>query len=449
MAEVVNLGQRFLSAIVSRAKTAALLGKQFGTKRDLYEALGYPKTLTFDHYKARYERGGIASRVVRALPQATWRNPPILKEVGVRSTDSEFVQKFNTLEKRTALFAELERADRLAGIGRYAILLIGIRASGQLISPVRLSTLRNEKDVLYFSSYTEGRASIEMYDSNPMSERFGEPSLYSIDLLGDVMEGSPSRGTPTINQQVHWTRLIHIAEGLDEDRVYGKPRLEPIWNYLEDLDKVMGGTAEAIWRTVDRGIQFDVDKDAELGDEELNDISEEIDEYMHGLRRYLRTQGVTANVLGSELPDPRGAFEAILSLISGTAGIPQRILLGSERGQLASSSDERNFNARVKERQVAFAEPNILRPTVDRLMEVGVLPRVEYTVEWPDLSTLTAREQADVAARMGQAARSFSEALSQPVLTREEVREQYFKLPRDPEFDGFNSSDEDDEDDES
>ena len=61
-----------------------------------------------------------------------------------------------------------------------------------------------------------------------------------------------------------------------------------------------------------------------------------------------------------------------MSLIGGTLGIPTRILLGSERGQLASSSDERNFSSRVKERQQSYAEPTMIRAFTNRLKSVGV-----------------------------------------------------------------------------
>ena len=60
--------------------------------------------------------------------------------------------------------------------------------------------------------------------------------------------------------------------------------MEPVWNYLDDLDKIMGGSSEAVWRTVDRGIQFDIDKDADLTSEDEDDFEDEIDEYIHGLQ---------------------------------------------------------------------------------------------------------------------------------------------------------------------
>lgn len=442
--KLMRLQQAFTnmtSTLVSRAKTAALVGKQFGSDRDLYTALGYRRTINFSDYYQRYERGGIAARVISSLPQATWRNAPEVHEKGVRDEDSVFVKRFNEIAAKKKLFHYLERVDRIGGIGRYGALLIGIRASGQLRDPVRKRDTRPLDDLSYFSAYTEGSAGIKDFNTSATSTRFGLPEVYQIDLMGQLNTIGNRGQTPSKTVDIHASRVVHVAEGLDEDEVFGVPRLRTVWNYLDDLDKIVGSSAEAFWRVVDRGIQFDIAKDAELDDDDADDLADEIDEYMHGFKRYLRTRGVTANVLGTDTPDPRGAAETTLGLIAGTTGIPQRVLLGSERGQLASNNDERNFNSRARERQLLYAEPQILRPTIERLIAYGFLPDVEYEVEWPDLSTLTAREKADVSARMGQAAKNFEAAVG-PFLGKGEVREVYFGLPRESSEELVSSSQE-------
>lgn len=419
------------STIISRSKTAALLGKTFGNKRDLYAALGYNRSITIQEYRERAERS-IAKRIVNAFPQATWRNSPIVTENGQRAGDSSFAQEFQQLAIRTKLFHYLERADKLAGVGSYGILMLGVRASGQLKDPLRGNKNRNPDDLMFLSAFLEESAGIQDYEIDPTNPRFGMPKTYNIDLMGSLSNYGVSQVTkPSVPSVVHHSRIIHIAEELGEDEIFGQPRLMAVWNYLDDLDKIMGGSAEAFWRVIDRGIQFDVDKDAMLDSEEEADLVDEIEEYMHGFKRYLRTRGIKANVLGSDAPDPSDAVNTVMSLISGTTGIPKRVLLGSEVGQLASTQDDKNFNMRVRERQTSFAEPQILRPFIDRLMEYGLLPKVEYEVIWPDLSMLTEKERADVAARSSQAAKNFKEALGESPISKEEIRLKYFDLPSD------------------
>lgn len=417
--------------LFQRAKLAVQAGITFEGARDLYDKLGYKKFLVFSDYWGRYERGGIAARVVDAYPQATWRNAPAIIEVGVSAADSEFVNKFNALEKKLKLFHYLERADRLSGIGAYGILVIGVSKSGGLENP--LMELRETEEVIYLSTYTEINAKINGLISDPQNPLFGQPESYQISLFSNTTV-SAETSLPTVNKDIHHSRVIHLAEGLDEDEVFGRPRMRRVWNYLDDLDKIAGGTAEAVWLTADRGIQFDIDKDAVLDDQDKEDMADEIDEYMHGMKRFLRTQGIKANVLGSDVPDPRGAFLVTTSLIAGTVSIPQRVLFGSERGQMAGNQDERNFNSHVIERQTSYAEPKILRPLIDKLISIKALPNPKrgYRVKWPDPSTMTAKELSDVAARNAQAIRNIATQTKegQLVVSAGEFRETFLGLPR-------------------
>ena len=76
--EVASL--RVLSELVggvgSRVDLARYAGKSFHGKRDLYDALGYDRSLVVEKYRDRYERYGVAKRIVEAAPKATWRGRP-------------------------------------------------------------------------------------------------------------------------------------------------------------------------------------------------------------------------------------------------------------------------------------------------------------------------------------------------------------------------------------
>ena len=126
-----------ISTIISRADLANRAGLTFDGKRDLYKELGYRRVLTFAEYDDRYQRGGIASRIVDAFPMATWRNPPIVTVKG----NEKFGEVWNELALRLKLFHYLERVDRLAGIGRYATLFLGVsgaRSTEQSIQDVKV-----------------------------------------------------------------------------------------------------------------------------------------------------------------------------------------------------------------------------------------------------------------------------------------------------------------------
>ena len=375
-------------------------GLTFEGKRDLYAALGYDRVLDYVKYWERYQRGGIAARIIDALPTATWRNPPIISVKG----NEAFDKAWNDLAQRLALFHYLERVDKLAGVGRYAVLFLGV--SGGRGSEAPLQEVKGPEGLLFLTLFSEINADIKELERSPSSPRFGLPLIYNVRFVNGIGIDARELALPT-----HASRMIHIADGKLEDDVFGAPRLKKVWNYLDDLDKVIGGSAEAIWKTVDRGMQFDLDKELNLSDDEEEAFEDEIEEYMHGMSRFFKTKGVTVKTLGTDVPDPRGPVEAIMGLISGTTGIPQRILMGSERGELSSGQDERNFNSRVRERQLSYAEPVILRPLLNRLISINVLPAPggEIIITWPDLTITSDKEAADIAARTGQAIKHVSD----------------------------------------
>ena len=59
--------------ITDRLKTAYKMGFQYGGDRDLYEALGYKTILTYDDFKARYNRQDIAKAIIDRPVNATWQ----------------------------------------------------------------------------------------------------------------------------------------------------------------------------------------------------------------------------------------------------------------------------------------------------------------------------------------------------------------------------------------
>ena len=303
------------SVLLQRVKFFSRVGKTFADKRDMYATLGYSRRIEYDQYKERYLRDGIATRIVDSGAKATWRRFPAVFDTDDSGEESEFNKLWSSMVLRLRLAHRFERADRVSGLGHYGVLVIG--APGAFESPLR--KVSNPEEIAYLSSYGENRAFIKEFDANQTSERFGLPHIYKIDFRGEL-ETSGALTSRRHKEEfravpVHHSRVIHIAEDVTDDDVFGRPRLEKVWNRLDDLEKVIGGTSEAVWRNAERGIQWDLDKDINPETADLTKFSDEIDEFMHDMKRYVKTRGVTANVLGSEVPNPKGAFEDRKSVV--------------------------------------------------------------------------------------------------------------------------------------
>jgi uncharacterized protein len=417
---------KLMSALVSRAGLASKLGMQFDGDRDLYKVLGYKRSLTFDHYLTKYKRQNVAARIVDAPAQTTWRRSPVVWDTNPKDPTSEFELAWKRLKQKLRVMHYLERADRLSGIGRYGVLLLGVRGSGgrNLETPLR-SDFKDISDLAYLSVYTEGSAEIESFVGDRSDPQFAKPEFYNIDLSGgDVSEVGMSQ-----KAKVHHSRIIHIAEGVMEDEVLGQPRLQSVYNLFDDLEKVSGGAPEMFWQGAYRGLHIDINPEfqqGDLGEDELDALNDEVDEFVHGLRRIIRTQGVDVKPIRVQLADPGNTYSMIMDLISGASKIPKRILFGSERGELASQQDEINWNARITERQNQFAEPIILRPFIDKLVTIGILPRPQndwYEVIWPSLFELDELRRSQAVWTWARAAEKLADAVAARILTPEQAFE--------------------------
>lgn len=434
-----KVGLRALSTLLMerwRFAQNGALGMTFGGRRDVYTTLGYnPQRLTIRDFRARYERGGIAERIVEAYPNATWAGGARIVEDHDPTVETEFEKAVRILFDKRDVWSRLNRADILASLGRFSVLLLGAR--GALNSPLPDKI----DDLLYITPLAEDRIRIKTWEDDPTDPRFGRPKTYGLTIsssFGD--DGTPTAGT---EQEVHWTRVIHVAEGLLENEIYGKPRLRSIWNYLDDLDKLVGGGAEAAWKRMDPGMQVDVDPDIEMDEDEEQLLDDEIEEYQHDVRRVMRTRGTKINLLSSQVQGFGPNTDTVLQLIAATTGIPHRILTGSERGELASSQDRFNWADRINERRRGFATP-LVRQLIGRLVERGVLPSPSgtsssdaenaavgteteqipggYDIIWPEVGDINNESKAVVVSKLASANQQMYTAGLAPIMTGDEIR---------------------------
>ncbi len=394
-----------LSPLMSRLRLAMKAGIQFDGKRDLYASFGYNRNPTFPDYVAKYLRQDIARRVIDAPVKATWTDPP--KVGGTK----QFEAAWETLVSETNLYKVLAKVDCFAGLGQCAVIVVGLNDKKSLEAPATAAS-----KVLYLQPYMENSISITEFDDDQTSPRFGMPTMYTI-TPGETQVGNSDGQTRMIMRtpfKVHYTRILHVADNTMENTVLGHSRMEHINNLLDDLLKIVGGSAETYWLTANRGMQVDVDKDMELSEQDAKDLSEEIEEYQHQLRRFIRTRGVKIESLGAELADPSGVFDVVLSILSAATQIPKRVLLGAEAGQLASQQDRANWAIYISERIANFAEPDVLRPMIMLLQAVGVLPRTRnaVTIEWPDAYKMSPLERAQTAAQMARSMANVTKALA-------------------------------------
>ncbi len=381
MMEEMQALEMLQGSLLSRAKALNNAGIQFRGERDLFSILGYPDRLTFQNFYSQYRRHDLAKAIIDKPIEYTWRGDLTILEADDETTLLE--QEWMDMLRQLKLKSVFSRIDRLASLGRYGVILLGFddtRTPADFSQPPS-----GNRKLVYVRPLAETQALVDSTETNPTMERYGMPTFY--ELQGE----SPIR--------IHYSRVIHIPSEVLDDEVYGIPRLEAVYNRLMDLEKIIGGSAEMFWRGAYPGYQGAVEDDFNLSPERKEQLQEQLQEYEHGLRRFLINKGITLEALRSEVADPAGHVDVQLQMISASTGIPKRILVGSERGELASSEDQNNWFDKVESRREDFAETWIVRPFIERCIEFGALskPKKEqFTIEWTELRSIGKKEQAEV-----------------------------------------------------
>lgn len=402
------------------ANSTSLLREQFARlldpRRDYDKECGYPLTAEIGpkDYKDLYEREGIARRVVSLVPEESWAVNPTIYETE-DPTETAFEEEWSSLVKKFNIFFHLNRIDELSGIGRFGVLFLGIADGKKTNEPVDGVDLKTGKAVegeakeakgvdhlLYIRAFDESAVKVMEWEKDEQSPRYGKPKMYSLQFQetgsGVAIGGGTGTAGATLGGTllVHWTRVIHVADNCTSSEWAGTPRMLPVFNRILDIRKVLSGSGEMFWRGAFPGFSIEAtDPNAVVDTESLKDA---ITSYANGLKRYMSIIGATVKELAPQVADPTGHTTAFYVNIAITLGIPMRILMGSERGELASSQDQVAWNKRVGKRQSTYLTPMLLRPFIDRLIAMQVLPNVDdYFVDWPDLEKVSDADKAAVA----------------------------------------------------
>jgi len=425
--KVTNL----MSSLMGRMQFLQRAGLQYGGKRDIYNMAGYIKAGEdrFDDYWSLYTRGDVAGRIVDMPAKTTWRSPPEISEDD-KPDGTQFTEAVEEMADRLHLWRYFERADRLAGVGEFAVIFLGVKGADDIALKTPLNKLTRPEDLIYLQVFHQGSTTIQSWVQDPGDPRFGQPLLYKVSL------SSGRNGFNRSTMTVHYSRLIHVAEDLVQDETFGRPRLQRCLNRLFDLEKITASVGESFWQAATRILQGKISTDVEATPEQVEDLEEKLAEMVHDLRRQFIGQGTELGWLPVDVPEPKNITDLYFELISAACGIPRRILFGNEVGELASSTDQATYFGMINERQEHFAEPQILRAFLDRMIKAGALPKPtsdNYNVTWPNLFELTELENADANLKRAQTAQALTAVGADPLaLVEIDEDRNVWLVPREP-----------------
>lgn len=394
--ETYELTANELAGIQMRTMLAANLGKQYDGDRDLYDAFGWDKQPDVEDFYGMYLRHPYARAVVDMPALTTWRDGPEItdQQDSEAGETTDFEDDVATLEEDERLWHYCKRADKLAGIGEYGLLVIGFADGKDLMKPVDTSEIGEPEDVQWLRPFSQRSVEDLLLDEDSQSDRWGYPTHYKLDL-GDEDDATSATSTTA---WVHHERVIHIAEDLLDDEVRGTPRMEPVYNALFDIEKTLGAAAEMAYRGADYGLAVSVDDGYQLEDGG-DQLKTEMQEFIHGFSKTMNLENAEVEQIGGNDIDPTPIIEPEIEAVSAYTGIPQSMLKGNETGERATTEDRKEWYGTVAERRDQFATPMIVRDLIDRFRTFGAIDAPDgdgYDVDWPPLAEQSEMDESEV-----------------------------------------------------
>jgi hypothetical protein len=262
---------------------AELMRQSLEPGRDLDKDCNYPEEPTPADYQKLYDRLGPATRVVQVYPRECWQVQPTVYEDEDPDVVTTFEEAWDELgqglrsdrsfyqdEAGSPVWEYLLRADELSGVGQYGAILLGLNDGLPLNEPAQFvgpaaTILRDSKGeptqnyrrkllgskkprarrkgikpppaphkarltfnqpagqgrrLTFIRIFPETAATISKFDEDLSSPRFGQPTEYSLTFASPV----EVEGRSVTSSTVHWTRIIHVADNLAANEIYGVPR---------------------------------------------------------------------------------------------------------------------------------------------------------------------------------------------------------------------------------
>jgi len=417
--QIEKLNEVVVNSYLSRA---GILEKLFDRRRSINDECGYKETedLSINQYKEMYDRESIAKRVVNVLPKHSWKTAPSIFETEDLDEETEFERAWSDLARSITIEEEshfepddddlgnpiwdyLKRVDILSGIGFYGTLFLGVNdGTEDLSQPIKPG---QGKELLYLRAFDESLCPIARYVTDPNDRMFGRPAEYDVSFYNPFKSVHAAQSQNITTKKVHSSRMIHIADNLEGSEVIGVPRMQSNWNRLHDLRKVYGGSAEMYWRGAFPGLSFELHPQAMDAKIDMTAVKAAAERYMNTLQRYLVAEGMTVKTLAPQVVDPSPQIDAYITAICIELGIPKRIFMGSERGELSSGQDKDEWDDVVDERRNGYLTPRIIVPFINRLISLGILPvpKQGYKVKWPDPRIMSESEKAELSIKRTEA----------------------------------------------
>jgi len=367
-------------------------------KHNLAYDFGYPTETEIDFNSAyrMYRRHGIAKALVTRTAGKTWQDQPALRESedDHEETGLELTirQKFSSIR----LWQSLAETDTRSMVGKYAGVLLRLADGNRWDQPVGAVSGGINGLVGVIPAWEE-QLEVSEWHTDPTSESYGQPKMFMFN------ENAVDNETGKMRQfTVHPDRVYVWSK---DRTTWGESKLESCYNALMDVEKIRGAGGEGFWKNAKAQpvLQASPDVDfnqlaAMLGTDTAglpDALDDVVAKWSKGFDVSLILQGMEAKTLSVTLPSPEHFYNIALQEIAASWPIPQKVLVGMQTGERASTEDAREWAQINMSRRSMMVVPNIM-DIIEKLERVGVLPERDWYIDWSDLTAPTLGEKVEI-----------------------------------------------------
>lgn len=346
-----------------------------------------PNRLNYSDFYQIYKNNPVSGAIIDILTRQTWKKRPRLNTEQEASRDV-----INTLLKTLKAYPVLEDADRDALLGEFSVVVLGL--PGNTEEPIERSSV-----IAWVQSYSQAQATITEYYTDEDDPNFGKPKYYSI---------TGRMGEKTVIKKYHASRCIHLSRST---KVKTTPYLTSLFNTTKDVLKTAGSGSEAVFRAACYILTAQANSDSPLletadsydalekvGRKDQPLVTTLISSMKSALQRGFGVvfgQGVDFKKIQSSPIATKDPFDTGLSILALKSGIPKRILMGNEAGELASTQDRNTLNDTIQTRQENYIVPKLLNEFVQKLIDIRFIRPFDYSWEFDVLTEPTEKEKAE------------------------------------------------------
>lgn len=402
------------------------------TKHDHFKDFGFPEEVTFDHAYSMWRRNALARAAISKTIGKVWVEFPWLLEHerdgsqgAGRNEETSLERAIRQRFQELRVWQQLAEADERSMVGAYSAVILRVADGKKFEEP--LERVSGGLDALLeVIPAWEGQLKVVKWNEDETSPEYGQPILWEYD------ENLVTNNDTNVKKRKVTIHNSRISVWSKDGTLNGFSALEPGYNDLVTIEKIVGAGGEGFWKNAKSAPVLstqegaDLTKMAKLMGIELKDLldamNKQVEDYQKGFDKVLMLQGMTADTMTVNLPQPEQFFQIALQCFAASFNIPLKILVGTQTGERASTEDAREWAIACNSRRQNVVVPAILA-FVKKLEACGILrENDDWYVDWDDLTEATVSEKLELSNKMADANTKMRD-MGELVFTSEEIRE--------------------------